>query len=103
MTSTYCTNETFKIFRIPVEVASACAMYPHELLYRPQSILNEQYTNLIQFTHPARGGHFAAFEEPELFADDVWGFVHKREQMLVDERRQKAKKLKEEQQRKQQM
>lgn len=89
-----------KNFRIPVEVASACALYPHELLYRPESILKEQYTNLIQFTHHPRGGHFAAFEEPDIFSDDVWSFVHKREQLLIEEQRQKLKKQKEEQKQK---
>uniref|UniRef100_A0ABD2WKD5 microsomal epoxide hydrolase n=1 Tax=Trichogramma kaykai TaxID=54128 RepID=A0ABD2WKD5_9HYME len=82
----------FSSFRFPVKVPSACAMFPHELMYRPESIMRDQYVNLIQFTHPARGGHFAAFEEPELFADDVWSFVRKNEQLLVNEKLQKAQK-----------
>lgn len=28
-------------------------------------------------THPARGGHFAALEEPQLLADDIFEFLSK--------------------------
>lgn len=28
--------------------------------------------NLLRVTKMPRGGHFAAFEEPELLADDIW-------------------------------
>ncbi|KAL7307299.1 hypothetical protein TKK_0000493 [Trichogramma kaykai] len=85
-------NRDLAVDKFPVKVPSACAMFPHELMYRPESIMRDQYVNLIQFTHPARGGHFAAFEEPELFADDVWSFVRKNEQLLVNEKLQKAQK-----------
>lgn len=59
----------------------ACAAFPHELLYQPESLLRDKYTNLIQFNHMPRGGHFAAFEEPALLADDVYEFVSKIEEM----------------------
>ncbi|XP_058807867.1 juvenile hormone epoxide hydrolase 1-like [Phymastichus coffea] len=74
-------NRALGIDKIPITVPTACAMFPNELLYRSESILKERYTNLIQFTHPARGGHFAAFEEPRILADDIWSFVYKNEQL----------------------
>ncbi|XP_036144158.1 LOW QUALITY PROTEIN: juvenile hormone epoxide hydrolase 1 [Monomorium pharaonis] len=64
-----------KIDQLPVNVPSACAIFPHEIFYQPESLLREKYTNLIQFNYLPRGGHFAAFEEPALLADDVFKFV----------------------------
>ncbi|TGZ51818.1 juvenile hormone epoxide hydrolase 1-like [Temnothorax curvispinosus] len=66
---------TSKIDELPIDVPVACAAFPYELFYQPESILRERYTNLIQFNHLPRGGHFAAFEEPALLADDIFKFV----------------------------
>jgi hypothetical protein len=62
---------------LPVEVPVACAVFPYEVIgYTPESLLREKYTNLMQINHLPRGGHFAAFEEPTLLADDIFKFVH---------------------------
>lgn len=66
-------------FRIQVDVPVACAVFPYEIAYQPESLLRDKYTNLIQFNHLPRGGHFAAFEEPALLANDVFEFVLKTE------------------------
>ncbi|XP_012218175.1 juvenile hormone epoxide hydrolase 1 [Linepithema humile] len=66
-----------KIDELQINVPMACAVFPHELFYQPESLLHDKYTNLIQFNHLSRGGHFAAFEEPALLADDVFEFVSK--------------------------
>jgi hypothetical protein len=50
-------------------------MFPNDLAYQPKSLVQEKYLKLVQFTHMPRGGHFAAFEEPELLADDVFEAV----------------------------
>jgi len=60
---------------LPVDVPVACAAFPHELAYEPKSLLGSKFTNLIQFNHLPRGGHFPAFEEPALLADDIFNFV----------------------------
>lgn len=60
---------------------AACAAFPYELMYTPESFLHEKYTNLIQFNHLPRGGHFAAFEEPGILADDFFEFVSKNEDL----------------------
>ncbi|KAL2728875.1 juvenile hormone epoxide hydrolase 1-like [Vespula squamosa] len=65
------------IDELPIEVPSACAMFPHELIYTPEKLLRRRYLNLIQFTHMPGGGHFAAMEEPFIFADDIYDFVSK--------------------------
>ena len=35
----------------------------------------ERRVNLVRFTDLSRGGHFAAWEEPELYAEDLRAFV----------------------------
>lgn len=37
--------------------------------------LRRRFVNLLRVTKMPRGGHFAAFEEPELLADDIWNSV----------------------------
>ncbi|XP_039306491.1 juvenile hormone epoxide hydrolase 1-like isoform X1 [Solenopsis invicta] len=65
-----------RIDELPVEVPVACAVFPHEIVYTPESLLRKKYINLIQMNHLPRGGHFAALEEPALLADDIFKFVH---------------------------
>ena len=33
--------------------------------------------NIVQYTYMPRGGHFAALEEPQLLAEDIFSFVRK--------------------------
>ncbi|RLU21450.1 hypothetical protein DMN91_005823 [Ooceraea biroi] len=73
------TNMATRIDELPVNVPSACAVFPHELVYTPESIIRTRYTNLIQYNHLPHGGHFAAFEEPLLLANDIFEFVSKTE------------------------
>ena len=39
----------------------------------PRSLL-ERYFNLVHYTKMPRGGHFACFEQSNLFVDDVRAF-----------------------------
>ncbi|XP_054156405.1 epoxide hydrolase 1-like [Oppia nitens] len=75
-------------FCIKASVPSAVADFPNELLRSPQSLTKYHYENLIQYTSMPRGGHFAAFEEPKLVADDIKTFVAK---VLALELAQKSK------------
>ncbi|MCZ7530502.1 MAG: epoxide hydrolase [Acidimicrobiia bacterium] len=53
-----------------VEVPTAVARYPYEILTSPRSWLEAAF-NLRRVADMPRGGHFAAFEEPDLFVADV--------------------------------
>ena len=46
-------------------------MFPGEIFQAPRSWAEKVYPNLIYFHQAARGGHFAAWEEPELFATEI--------------------------------
>jgi pimeloyl-ACP methyl ester carboxylesterase len=45
--------------------------FPGEIFRAPRSWVELSYPNLIYFNEAARGGHFAAWEEPELFATEI--------------------------------
>lgn len=52
---------------IPVAVSA----FPDEIYTAPRSWTEKAFPNLIYFNRLAKGGHFAAWEEPQLFATEV--------------------------------
>jgi pimeloyl-ACP methyl ester carboxylesterase len=56
-----------------VEVPSACVSWPKDVGFTPRKWNDVQY-NLKRFTIMPRGGHFGAFEEPQLYTEDVREF-----------------------------
>jgi pimeloyl-ACP methyl ester carboxylesterase len=56
-----------------VGVPTGVGRYPKEVLRWPRSWVEQQY-NVTHWVDMPRGGHFAAMEQPELFADDVTTF-----------------------------
>ena len=45
--------------------------FPGEIFRAPRSWVEKSYPNVIYFNEVDKGGHFAAWEEPELFATEV--------------------------------
>jgi pimeloyl-ACP methyl ester carboxylesterase len=45
--------------------------FPGEIFRAPRSWVEKGYPNLTYFSEAARGGHFAAWEEPELFSAEI--------------------------------
>lgn len=64
-------------FRTEIFVPTGFAAFPNELRHCPKSWAQIRYRNLQSYTFMPRGGHFAAFEEPQLLADDLFNFVKK--------------------------
>ena len=52
-------------------VPVAFTTFPGEIFAAPRSWAEAVYPNLIYFNEVDRGGHFAAWEEPELFSAEV--------------------------------
>jgi pimeloyl-ACP methyl ester carboxylesterase len=46
-------------------------VFPEELFQAPRHWVKSAYHNLIYFNEAEAGGHFAAWEEPELFSEEV--------------------------------
>ena len=75
---------TFHCFyRVPITVPTGLAEFPHEISLYPEPWVHSRFLDLVQFSEIPRGGHFAALEEPELFANDVIKFVAKVEKRTV--------------------
>jgi pimeloyl-ACP methyl ester carboxylesterase len=55
----------------PVTVPVAFTTFPGELWAAPRSWAEAVYPGLAYFNEVDRGGHFAAWEEPELFSSEV--------------------------------
>src|SRR5262245_49023419 len=55
----------------PVSVPVAFTTFPGELFAAPRSWVETAYPGLAYFSEVDRGGHFAAWEEPELFSTEV--------------------------------
>jgi pimeloyl-ACP methyl ester carboxylesterase len=55
----------------PVTVPVAFSAFPGEIFQAPRSWVENGYATLMYYNKPARGGHFAAWEEPELFTSEL--------------------------------
>ena len=55
----------------PVTVPTGCSVFPREIRRPSRRWAEQRFTNIHWWNEPTRGGHFAAFEQPELFVDEV--------------------------------
>jgi pimeloyl-ACP methyl ester carboxylesterase len=55
----------------PVAVAVGYTNFPGEVFPAPRSWVEVVFPGLAYYNEPDRGGHFAAWEEPELFSTEV--------------------------------
>lgn len=58
-----------------IAVPAAAADFPAEIVRPPREWAERIFSDLRRWTEMPRGGHFAAFEEPELLANDVIEFL----------------------------
>jgi len=58
-----------------VEVPTACALFPKELLAWPPRSYAERLYNVTQWSEFPTGGHFAAMEEPDALIADIRKFA----------------------------
>ncbi|HEY4427722.1 MAG TPA: epoxide hydrolase [Solirubrobacteraceae bacterium] len=55
----------------PVSVPAGFTTFPGEIVATPRSWVEQAYPTLTYFNKVDRGGHFAAWEEPELFTTEI--------------------------------
>jgi pimeloyl-ACP methyl ester carboxylesterase len=55
----------------PVSIPVGFTTFPGEIFRAPRSWVETIYPSLVYFNEVDRGGHFAAWEEPELFAAEM--------------------------------
>jgi pimeloyl-ACP methyl ester carboxylesterase len=54
-----------------VKVPTAVSVFPDELYQTPRTWAERAYPNLIHYNKVEKGGHFAAWEQPKLFTDEL--------------------------------
>lgn len=57
-----------------VTVPAGCSIFPKELQRPSRRWAEKRFTDIRYWNEPAKGGHFAAFEQPGLFIDEVRAF-----------------------------
>jgi pimeloyl-ACP methyl ester carboxylesterase len=67
--------ESFNVWtgELRVDLPTGIAAFPKEVIRAPRSWCEPNY-NITHWTQMPRGGHFAAFEQPQLFVEDVRKF-----------------------------
>ena len=55
----------------PTSIPVGFTTFPGEIWRTPRSWVEASYPNVIYFNEVDRGGHFAAWEEPELFSEEL--------------------------------
>ena len=64
--------ESFAIGSLPpVDVPAGISVFPREIFRCSRRWAERRFTDLRHFSEPEKGGHFAAFEQPERFVDEV--------------------------------
>jgi len=54
-----------------VKIPTAVSVFPDELYQTPRSWAERAYPNLIHYNKLEKGGHFAAWEQPKLFSEEL--------------------------------
>jgi len=52
-------------------IPSACSIFPNEVFRASRRWASKRYTDIRYWNEPEAGGHFAAFEQPELFVAEM--------------------------------
>jgi pimeloyl-ACP methyl ester carboxylesterase len=56
---------------VDISIPAAITVFPGEIYQTPRSWADRAYHDLIYFNEVDKGGHFAAWEEPELFSREI--------------------------------
>ncbi|MDN5780446.1 MAG: epoxide hydrolase [Luteimonas sp.] len=54
-----------------ISVPVAITVFPHEIYRAPKSWSEQAYPSLYYFNEVGKGGHFAAWEQPQLFSEEL--------------------------------
>jgi len=63
--------------RHPVDVPTGVAVFPREIVPPVREWMTARCRNIVHWSEMPRGGHFAAFEQPALFVDEVRAFFRR--------------------------
>jgi pimeloyl-ACP methyl ester carboxylesterase len=67
--------ESFRQFdREPVTVPTGCSIFPKEIIRSSRRWVEQRFSDLRHWNELDKGGHFAAFEQPEAFVNELRAF-----------------------------
>lgn len=67
----YWENADLAFFAVDIDIPVGVSVFPGEIYRAPRSWAERCYRKLIYWNELDKGGHFAAFEQPELFVSEV--------------------------------
>jgi pimeloyl-ACP methyl ester carboxylesterase len=67
----YWENSDLAFFVVGINIPVGVTVFPKEIYQAPRSWSEQAYPKLRHWNRVDRGGHFAAFEQPELFSREV--------------------------------
>jgi pimeloyl-ACP methyl ester carboxylesterase len=67
----YWENNANNFNAVDVSIPAAVTVFPGEIYRAPRSWCEQSYHNLIYWNEVDKGGHFAAWEQPELFSAEL--------------------------------
>ena len=56
-----------------VNVPTGCSIFPKEIIRTSRRWAEKRFHNIVYWNKLERGGHFAAFEQPAVFVDELRG------------------------------
>ena len=54
-----------------LEIPIGCSIFPKEISRTPRSWAEQVYSNIVYWNELEKGGHFAAFEQPQIFLNEI--------------------------------
>ncbi|HXD41494.1 MAG TPA: epoxide hydrolase [Ramlibacter sp.] len=60
--------------RLAVDIPTGVAVFPKEIIPPVRSWMEPRFRNIRHWKEMPKGGHFAAFEQPEMFVDEMRDF-----------------------------
>jgi pimeloyl-ACP methyl ester carboxylesterase len=64
-------NTIAGIGQTTIDMPTGCSIYPHEIFRSSRRWAEKTFTNLVHFNTLDEGGHFAAFEQPVVFVEEL--------------------------------
>ena len=54
-----------------IEIPIGCSIFPKEISRTPRTWAEQVYSNIVYWNELEKGGHFAAFEQPQIFLNEI--------------------------------
>ncbi|MEU1541972.1 epoxide hydrolase family protein [Actinacidiphila glaucinigra] len=70
----YWENSDVTMNAVRIDVPMGVTLFPKEFYTPPRAWAEKAFSNLVYWNKAGRGGHFAAFEQPKIFAEEVRRF-----------------------------